>query len=157
MLMEKLLIVDDNLDLRKVLKISLGYGKYQLLEAEDGSKALEIIERDLPEIVILDVMMPGINGFDVCRTIKSDPASAGAFVIMLTALGEQEHLEKAKEVGADFYITKPFSPSELIEVIEGVRTGKKRAEDVKRDGQAIDLRLSNRMIPADLASTPKPR
>lgn len=150
--MEKLLIVDDNLDLRKVLRISLGYGKYQLLEAEDGSKALEIIRRETPEIIILDIMMPGINGFDVCRSIKSDPSSAGAFVIMLTALGEQENLQKAQEAGADFYITKPFSPSELIEVIEGVRTGRVRAEDIKRDGQAIDLRLSNKMIPADLKS-----
>ena len=97
-------------------------------------------------------MMPGINGFDVCRSIKSEPSSAGAFVIMLTALGEQENLQKAHEAGADFYITKPFSPSELIEVIEGVRTGRVRAEDIKRDGQAIDLRLSNKMIPADLKS-----
>ena len=151
--MEKLLIVDDNLDLRKVLRISLGYGKYQLLEAEDGNKALEIIRRESPEIIILDIMMPGINGFEVCHSIKSDPATAGAFVIMLTALGEQENLQKAQDAGADFYITKPFSPSELIEVIEGVRTGRVKAEDVKRDGQAIDLRLSNKMIPADLKST----
>ncbi len=142
--MEKMLIVDDNADLRKILKITFGYGKYKVLEASNGEQALEIAARELPEIILLDIMMPGIDGMEVCKEIKANPDLNRSFVIMLTGLGQQKDREYALEAGANFYMTKPFSPNELIMVIEGVRTGKKTLEELGMDSKAFDLRWSDR-------------
>lgn len=114
----KILVVDDNGELRKILRLTFGYGKYKLLEAENGMQAIEIAEKELPEIIVLDIMMPGIDGIEVCRLIKSNPLLAKSYVIMLTALAQQKDKDIAIEAGANFYMTKPFSPAELIALIE---------------------------------------
>jgi DNA-binding response OmpR family regulator len=91
MLKEKLLIVDDQEDLRKMLRLALGYGKYSLLEASDGEAALALARAEKPDVVLLDVMMPGkLDGIAVCRAIKADPELAGCFVLMLTARGHTD-------------------------------------------------------------------
>ncbi len=116
---EKILIVDDNNELRKMLRIALGYGKYQMLEAEDGASALQMAKERQPDVILLDVMMPGeLDGFQVCEKIKNDPALKHAFIVMLTALGGPVDRDEGKRVRADYYMTKPFSPLHLIEVIE---------------------------------------
>lgn len=116
---QKLLIVDDQPDIRKMLRIALGYGKYDLLEAANGEEALAIAQREQPDIVLLDVMMPGaLDGFAVCRAIKGNPELAAAFVIMLTARGQSGDYAAGDAAGADAYMVKPFSPTKLIEVIE---------------------------------------
>lgn len=116
---QKLLIVDDQDDLRKMLRIALGYGKYQLLDAADGASALALARAEKPDVILLDVMMPGeLDGFDVCRAIKSDPDLAHAFIVMLTARGQASDYAAGDEAGADAYMVKPFSPTKLIEVIE---------------------------------------
>lgn len=116
---QKLLIVDDQDDLRKMLRLALGYGKYQLLDAADGARALEIARVEKPDVILLDVMMPGgLDGFEVCHAIKSDPALSHAFIVMLTARGQTSDYEAGDAAGADAYMVKPFSPTKLIEVIE---------------------------------------
>jgi DNA-binding response OmpR family regulator len=117
MLKEKLLIVDDQADLRKMLRLALGYGKYSLLEASDGEAALALARAEKPDVVLLDVMMPGkLDGIAVCRAIKADPELAGCFVLMLTARGHTA--DYAAGDGADAYMVKPFSPTKLVEVVE---------------------------------------
>lgn len=119
MLTEKLLIVDDQGELRRMLRIALGYGKYQMFEAEDGSEAVSIARKETPDVVLLDVMMPGeLDGFDVCRTLKSDPAFGNPFVILVTALGNPEKAALGRQAGADAYVVKPFRISRLIEIVE---------------------------------------
>lgn len=116
---QKLLIVDDQPELRKMLKLALGYGKYRLFEAADGDSALAIARAEKPDVVLLDVMMPGsLDGFAVCRAIKSDPELAKAFVIMLTARGQADDYSAGDTAGADAYMVKPFSPTRLVEVVE---------------------------------------
>lgn len=116
---QKLLIVDDQDVIRKMLRIALGYGKYQLLEAGDGVTALAIARAEKPDVVVLDIMMPGeLDGLAVCRAIKSDPELAATFVLMLTARGQATDYTAGDEAGADAYMVKPFSPTKLIEVIE---------------------------------------
>jgi DNA-binding response OmpR family regulator len=116
---QKLLIVDDQDDLRKMLRLALGYGKYQLLDAADGPSALAIAKAEKPDVILLDVMMPGgMDGFDVCRAIKADPELSHAFIVMLTARGQTSDYEAGDEAGADAYMVKPFSPTKLIEVVE---------------------------------------
>jgi len=119
MMKEKLLIVDDHVDLRKMLRLALGYGKYHLLEASDGESALAIARAEQPNVILLDVMMPGrLDGIAVCHAIKADPATAGCFVVLLTARGQTADYAAGDAAGADAYMVKPFSPTKLVEVVE---------------------------------------
>lgn len=119
MMNEKLLIVDDNGDLRRMLRISLGYGKYKMYEAATGAEAMQIAREQHPDVMLLDVMMPGeLDGFQVCEMIKNDPDLKDIFVIILTALSSVADRTEGNRVKADFYMPKPFSPLQLIETIE---------------------------------------
>jgi two-component system alkaline phosphatase synthesis response regulator PhoP len=88
--------------------------------AKDGAEALRKVREIAPDILILDVMMPEMSGYEVCRTIKSDPDLKKTFVLMLSAKGQETEKERGKEVGADEYFVKPFSPSELVARIKNV-------------------------------------
>jgi CheY-like chemotaxis protein len=118
---EKLLIVDDQDDLRRMLRIALGYGKYIMYEATTGVEGLAIAERERPDVILLDVMMPGsMHGFEVCSRIRK-LAKAGdkhPYIALLTALEQPEDIASGQAVGADIYIIKPYSPVRLIEIIE---------------------------------------
>ncbi len=115
----QILIVDDHPELRKLVRMTLEFGDYALHEAQDGPAALEAVAQHRPEVVILDVMMPGpLNGYQVCSQIKSDARSHATRVILLTARGQQGDLACGREAGADHYLVKPFSPLELLEAVE---------------------------------------
>lgn len=114
----KILIVDDEPPMRRLLQQSLEDLEdegIEILLAEDGQKALEIIKREKPELILLDVMMPNMNGFDVCRTVKQDLKMQDVTIILLTAKGQEADRHRGEEVGADRYITKPFDPDELLD------------------------------------------
>ncbi len=116
--MQKILIVDDEPLMRQLVEQTLeGLEEcgVELLSAEDGVSAVDIIKRERPDIVFLDVMMPKMNGFEVCNIIKRDLALRDVYVIMLTAKGQEFDKQKAKEVGADSYITKPFKIDEIYD------------------------------------------
>jgi DNA-binding response OmpR family regulator len=83
--------------------------------AVNGQQALELIKAEHPRLVFLDVMMPIMSGFDVCRTVKHEPEFAGIYVVLLTAKGQEVDRQKGAEVGADLYMTKPFDPDELLQ------------------------------------------
>jgi two-component system, OmpR family, phosphate regulon response regulator PhoB len=122
MLTEKLLIVDDVGELRKLLRLTLGYGIYQIHEAKSGAEALAMAQSIVPDVVILDVMMPGpVNGLQVCEAIKGDPKLASVYVVILSARGQQTDIEAGRRAGADAYLVKPFRPGELIDVVESRR------------------------------------
>lgn len=114
---KKLLITDDEPHIRLLLEQTLEELEdydVEFLSAENGETALAIIEEERPQLVFLDVMMPKMNGFEVCRIVKQDWALDDVFIIMLTAKGQEYDKEKGKEAGADMYITKPFNPDEII-------------------------------------------
>jgi len=111
---KKILIADDNENIRDALTYLLEDEGYELLLAKDGADTLRKVRERKPDILILDIMMPEINGYDVCRTIKNDPDLKSIYVIMLTAKGQVAEQERGKEVGADEYIVKPFSPMEIL-------------------------------------------
>lgn len=114
----RILIVDDQPELRKLVRMTLEFEDYQLDEAQDGASALDAVDRHRPEVVILDVMMPGeLSGYDVCARIKSDARAQGTKVILLTARGQQADLARGREAGADHYVVKPFSPLELLDSV----------------------------------------
>ena len=112
--MSTILIVDDHSDIRRLLSITLGKA-YEVLEAEDGLTALEIIRRQHPEVVLLDIMMPGeLDGLQVLDTIKGDPELSDTLVAMITARGQSADYEIGQKRGADAYFIKPFSPLQVV-------------------------------------------
>jgi len=114
---KKILITDDEPHIRLLLEQTLEELEDYDVEfflAENGEEALAIIQEEKPPLVFLDVMMPKMNGFEVCRTVKQDWGMDDVFIIMLTAKGQEYDKEKGKDVGADMYITKPFNPDEIM-------------------------------------------
>lgn len=116
--MSKLLIVDDEPHIRMLLEQTLEELEddgVELLVACDGEEGLEYITEERPRLVFLDVMMPKMNGFEVCNRVKNELKLEDVYIIMLTAKGQEFDKQKGKEVGADIYMTKPFNPDEVIE------------------------------------------
>ncbi|MCJ2543663.1 response regulator transcription factor [Thermostichus vulcanus] len=112
----KILIVDDEPHIRLLLEQTLEELEaegVELILAANGEEALELIRTERPQIVFLDVMMPRLNGFDVCQQVKQDPELQHTIIIMLTAKGQEFDKQRGQEVGADLYITKPFDPDML--------------------------------------------
>lgn len=115
---KKILIVDDEAHIRLLLEQTLEDLEDQgieLLTAENGEVALATIQEEKPNLVFLDVMMPKMNGFDVCNAVKNQLGLTDVYIIMLTAKGQEFDKQKGSEVGADLYMTKPFDPDEIVE------------------------------------------
>ena len=117
--MPTVLIVDDEQHIRLLIEQTLEDLEDEGVElhtASDGETALDVVRNHHPELVFLDVMMPRINGFEVCRAIKAEPGLAGTTVVMLTAKGQAYDREEGLAAGADRYLTKPFDPDELLDI-----------------------------------------
>jgi len=116
--MHTILIADDEAHIRMLLEEALeevGDGnQVNILFAADGEEALALIRRERPSLVFLDVMMPKMDGIDVCKTVKADPALAGVFIILLTAKGQEAEIKQGVDAGADIYMTKPFNPMAVM-------------------------------------------
>ena len=114
---KKILIVDDEPHIRLLLEQTLEDLEdegVQLLIADNGEEALDTIKAEKPDLVFLDVMMPKMNGFDVCNAVKNELSIKDVYIIMLTAKGQEFDKLKGKQVGADLYMTKPFDPDEVV-------------------------------------------
>lgn len=112
-----ILLVDDEADLRIVASKRLQYIGYQVVTADNGTEALRIARERSPDLILLDIMMPGMNGCDVCVKLKADPQTAHIPVIFLSALGMAQHVKQGLALGADDYIVKPFEAEALYERI----------------------------------------
>ncbi|TLD41609.1 MAG: Phosphate regulon transcriptional regulatory protein PhoB (SphR) [Candidatus Jettenia ecosi] len=117
---EKILIVDDEQDLVKLIRYHLEKDGYKVLSASNGEDALFMARRERPELIVLDLMLPGIDGLEVCKKLKTTPELATIAIVMLTAKGEESDITVGLRLGADDYVTKPFSPKELIARIQAV-------------------------------------
>lgn len=111
----KVLVVDDEPFICRSLSFVLRKGDYDVIEARNGDEAIDALREHRPELVFLDVMMPKKSGFEVTELIRSDPALKDIKVILLTAKGQDADKERGKTVGADDYMTKPFSPTRILE------------------------------------------
>jgi two-component system phosphate regulon response regulator PhoB len=120
--MKKILIVDDQPEVRELVSVTLEIGPYKILTAENGNQALAVARAELPDLMLLDIQMPGgtLDGLDVCRALKSDPRTKHIHVIMLTAKGQDWDKQAGNNAGADDYFVKPFSPLELMNKVESV-------------------------------------
>jgi DNA-binding response OmpR family regulator len=110
----RILIVDDEPNIVLSLEYLMKREGFEVAAAGDGEGALRAMAEHRPDLVILDVMMPKLNGFEVCQRIRAEPALSGVRVLMLTAKGRETEMKKGLELGADAYVTKPFSTKELV-------------------------------------------
>lgn len=120
---KKLLIVDDEAHIRMLIEQTLEDLEdegVELLFADNGASALELIQDEKPDLVFLDVMMPRMNGMEVCQKVKKELGIQGVYIILLTAKGQEVDRQKGLEMGADRYMTKPFDPDEMLEVAEEI-------------------------------------
>lgn len=132
--MEKILIIEDEDSIRGFLKINLNRNGFEVLETDNGEEGLNILELQNPALVILDVMLPGMNGFEVCKKIREKKDKIG--IIMLTAKGQDMDKIMGLEYGADDYMVKPFNPMELLLRIKAIlrRIGGNKENNIIRNG-----------------------
>lgn len=127
---ETVLVVDDEPFILRSLSFVLERAGYKVLQARDGDEALEALRDGRPRLAILDVMMPKRNGYEVCEIVKGDPDLRDTYVVLLTAKGQDSARDRGIEAGADEYMTKPFSPSRIVERVREVL-------DARRDGASV--------------------
>jgi DNA-binding response OmpR family regulator len=156
-LSSRILVADDSQAVRDILQMSLETLGYSVVLAEDGERAMECIKSDHPDLIIADVMMPKVNGFQICRRVKSDPSTHRTPVILLTARSGTEDVFWGKDCGADEYITKPFRTQDLEQSIDRLlkRAGSPpsrepqdvhRTQPLQRGGQIVMLRWDPRAL-----------
>lgn len=127
----KILVVDDNRENVELITDILDVGGHEILKAQDGPAALELAAAENPDLILLDINMPGMSGFEVCTRLKGDTKTASIPVIMLTAMSDVDSRVKGLAAGADDYLGKPFSPRELIARIERTRRTKAMTDDLR--------------------------
>lgn len=116
----KVLIADDEQNIVISIEFLMKREGFEVLVAGDGEEAIDCVLRERPDLVLLDVMMPKRNGYDVCQAIKSDPAIAATKILMLTAKGRDSEIAKGLAIGADDYMTKPFSTRDLVAKVKAL-------------------------------------
>lgn len=114
----RVLIADDEPHMLKFIEFTLRKGNFEILKANDGVQALEVAEAQKPNVIVLDVLMPGMDGVTALRNLKKNPVLKLIPVILLTARGHTLDPEEAKKAGASYYLTKPFSPTELLKQVQ---------------------------------------
>jgi two-component system phosphate regulon response regulator PhoB len=171
---ERLLIIEDDEDIQELLRYNLAKEGYQVTKAVSGEEGLKAARAKSPDLILLDLMLPGIDGLEVCKLLKKDPKTESIPVVMLTAKGEEADVVAGLELGAEDYVPKPFSPKVLIARLRTVLrrkhqdSGEKLPEDVKihdlviqigrhevlYKGKVLDLTLTEFRLLQFLASKP---
>jgi two-component system, OmpR family, phosphate regulon response regulator PhoB len=140
---QRILIVEDEEDILNLLRFNLQNSGFDVITSGDGREALELARKYDPDLILLDLMLPGLDGFEVCRELKSDPKTRVVPVIMLTARGEEVDRIVGLELGADDYVVKPFSPRELTLRVKAVlrrgEAGETENASWQRDGMKVDF------------------
>ena len=117
---KKIVIVEDEPDILEVLSYNLKREGFEVMTAADGTSGIALIRREVPDLILLDLMLPGMDGIEICSAIKKDPQTQHCLIIMVTAKGEESDIVLGLGVGADDYISKPFSPRELVARVKAV-------------------------------------
>jgi DNA-binding response OmpR family regulator len=117
---KKIIIIEDEPDILEVLSYNLKREGFEVFSATNGTLGLSLAEKELPDLILLDLMLPGMDGIEICSSIKNNPVTQNALIIMVTAKGEESDIVLGLGVGADDYITKPFSPKELVARVKAV-------------------------------------
>jgi two-component system alkaline phosphatase synthesis response regulator PhoP len=137
---KKVLVVDDEPDIREIISFNLVKEGYEIETAKNGSEALSKVSSFKPDLVVLDIMMPGMDGVEVCRTIRANPSHNDMLIIFLTALSDEASQIRGLETGADDYVSKPISPKVLVSRVNAIlrRVHKEDDKQLKIGNMTID-------------------
>jgi two-component system alkaline phosphatase synthesis response regulator PhoP len=127
--MKKILVVDDERHIVRLIQVNLERQGYNVVTAHDGKEALEKVASERPDLVVLDVMMPYMDGFEVLRNLRRNPETAELPVIMLTAKAQDQDVFRGWQEGVDMYLTKPFNPQELLTFVKRIFRSRELGED----------------------------
>jgi two-component system phosphate regulon response regulator PhoB len=142
--MKSILIIEDEKDIVDLVEYHLRQSGFTVIRALDGPSGLEQARKELPSLIILDLMLPGMDGKDICRALKSNPLTQSLPILMLTAKGEEADRVIGFELGADDYVTKPFSPRELVLRVKAIL----RRKEVPAEGEKM-IRIGDLLIDID--------
>lgn len=117
---KKVLVAEDEPDIRGLIVFSLRYAGYEVIEALNGEEAIELAESEQPDLILLDVRMPKMNGYEACSVLKARESTRGMPVVFLSARGQETEIKRGLELGAEEYILKPFAPDELYQRVGGI-------------------------------------
>jgi two-component system alkaline phosphatase synthesis response regulator PhoP len=118
--MAKILIAEDERDIRELVNFSLQFGGFSVVQAANGAEAVEQAQKELPDLILMDVRMPKMTGYEACRQMKTMPELRDIPVVFLSAKGQESEIQTGLEVGAEEYILKPFAPDELVKQVQAV-------------------------------------
>lgn len=140
----KIVVIEDEADILEIIDYNLSKEGYEVCSALDGEEGLQLVKKEVPDLVLLDLMLPGLDGIEVCRKLKAGAATQSISIIMVTAKGEESDIVLGLGMGADDYVTKPFSPRELMARVKSVlRRGSLKEDNaqnqISRDGLLIDV------------------
>lgn len=116
----KILIAEDERDIRELITYTLEFGGFQVIAATNGQEAVELARQHRPDLIILDVRMPKMTGYEACQILKSQEETRAIPVVFLSAKGQEAEIRQGMEAGADAYILKPFAPEELLQQVQGI-------------------------------------
>ncbi|MCS6908107.1 MAG: response regulator [Anaerolineales bacterium] len=122
--MAKILVAEDERDIRELIAFTLQFAGHEVITTSNGEEALQAVRTQRPQLVLLDVRMPRMDGYEVCKEIKTDPQTKTIPVIFLSAKGQESEIRSGLEAGAEQYLLKPFSPDQLIEQVNKVLAGR---------------------------------
>jgi DNA-binding response OmpR family regulator len=118
--MKKILIAEDERDIRDLVSFTLQFAGYQVIAAADGQEAVELAIREKPDMILMDVRMPRLSGYEACKRIKAEPDLVDVPVVFLSAKGQDSEIRLGLEAGAQEYVVKPFAPAELVEKVKSL-------------------------------------
>jgi len=119
----KIIVIEDTHGIRRLIRMTLEFDGFEVIEATDAHVGLDRIRQEPPDLVLLDVNMPGINGLEACRLLRADPHTASIPVVMLTMANSPDDVRRGMEAGANRYLTKPFLPTQLLDIVHQLTTG----------------------------------
>lgn len=144
--MSVVLAVDDEANILELIKFNLNKEGYRVLTAQDGQQALKCIQAEKPDLIILDIMLPETDGFEICRILKASRDTAGIPIIILSARGDEIDKVVGLELGADDYVTKPFSPRELVARVKAQLRRKMFLSGAQPGGTANEIKINDLII-----------
>jgi CheY-like chemotaxis protein len=118
--MAKILVAEDERDIRDLVTFSLQFGGYDVVQATNGAEAIERAQAEVPDLILMDVRMPKMTGYEACKALKAMPAMRDIPVVFLSAKGQESEIQTGLDVGAEEYILKPFAPDELVKQVQTV-------------------------------------
>ena len=153
---DKILVVEDEADIRKLITYHLSQERFRVVEAENGEDALDLVQQETPRLIVLDLMLPSLSGLDFCKIIRQSPETTQTPILMLTAKAGEADRVVGLELGADDYITKPFSPREMVARVKAVlrRTEPQTSPDVSDIYEKGPLRVNFTTYEVHVAGRP---